>query len=415
MKKLTLRIGWMAIIMALILSGCIANSPTNQDIQATVDAALLIKEAQMETKSAQDRELMMTQVAGEFASQLEMLRSELKTLTEARLVDAPVEVQPTVPFHIATPTLSIGGGKNPTAAAVVTSGPGSCVNRFTFLSDVTFPDGTMTLPRTRFDKTWYIQNCGSCAMTKQYKIVYVSGSEVSETKEYPLFSSDKVLKEGESAPVSVPLIAPEAKGKYSTSWAIKSPDGKVYGAGADGNVYLTSVFEVGGQYNFYENLSGAACSDNNGLFFCGSSDRSAGRGAAYYNASPTMESNYAGGQSILIAPPMVNDGVTRVAFGPVRVTRGTWLRSAVSCPPNSPLCDNDVSLYIRPKDLTEQFVASTHEVNDGFTSEWNIALSDYGYHDQDLTFIFEVKANGGVTADDLIIFMNPRLTDIPPQ
>lgn len=74
MKKLTLRMGWMAIIMTLVLSGCIANSPTNQDIQATVDAALLIKEAQMETKSAQDRELMMTQVAGEFTSQLEMLR-----------------------------------------------------------------------------------------------------------------------------------------------------------------------------------------------------------------------------------------------------------------------------------------------------------------------------------------------------
>ena len=214
MKKLTLRMGWMAIIMTLVLSGCIANSPTNQDIQATVDAALLIKEAQMETKSAQDRELMMTQVAGEFTSQLEMLRSELKTLSEARLADAPAEVQPTVPFHIATPTLSIGGGKNPTAAAVATSEPGSCVNRFAFLSDVTFPDGTMTLPRTRFDKTWYIQNSGSCAMTKQYKIVYVSGSEVSEAKEYPLFSSDKILKEGESAPVSVPLIAPEAKGKY---------------------------------------------------------------------------------------------------------------------------------------------------------------------------------------------------------
>lgn len=412
----TLRIGWIAVIVMAVMSGCIANSPTNQDIQATVDAALLTKEAQMETKSAQDRELMMTQVAGEFTSQLEILRSELKALTDARNIDAPPDVQPTVPFYVATPTLSIGGGISSTVSAVsVTSAPGSCVNQFTFLSDVTFPDGTMTLPRTRFDKTWFIQNSGSCVMTKQYKIVYVSGSEVSEAKEYPLFNADRILKEGESAPISVPLTAPEAKGKYSTNWAIKSPDGRIYGAGPSGNVYLTSVFEVGGQYNFFENLGGAICSDDNGLFFCGSSDRSAGRGAAYYNASPTMESNFAGTQSILIAPPMMDNGVTRVAFGPIRVTRGTWLRSAVSCPPNAPLCDNNVSLYIQPNGLPEQFVAAVHETNDGFTSEWNIALSDYGYHEQDLTFIFEVKANGGVTSDDLIIFMNPRLTDIPPR
>ena len=53
--------------------------------------------------------------------------------------------------------------------------------------------------------------------------------------------------------------------------------------------------------------------------------------------------------------------------------------------------------------------------SDLLTSEWNTNLSDFNYHDQNLTIIFEVQANGGVTSDDLIIFMNPRLTDIPPR
>lgn len=420
-RRVQLLVG-MSIILVFFFSGCIANQPNELSVQSTVDAAVATKEFEMETRAAVEREILLTQVAGELNAQLQALRSELQAKDDDDSSAQSGVLAPTVSFLVATPTLSIGSGSSSasTSAAIPTMGltaapQGSCTNRFTFLSDVTFPDGTMTMPRTRFTKTWYIQNSGTCTMNRQYKVVFVSGSLVSDGKEFPLFSSERILKPGESAPISIPLVAPEEKGKYTTSWGIKSPDGTVYGAGPDGVVWLTSVFQVGNQYNFYENLNGAICSDTNGLFFCGSSDRSGGRGAVYYNSSPTMESNYAGGQSILVAPPMVDDGVTRVAFGPLRVARGTWLRSAISCPPNAPLCDNNVTLYVQPSSGVEQFVAQNHEVNDGFASEWNVNLSDFGYHDQDITIIFEVKANGGVSSDDLIIFMNPRLTDIAPR
>jgi hypothetical protein len=49
-----------------------------------------------------------------------------------------------------------------------------CTNKFEFLSDVTFPDGTMTLPLTTFTKSWYVQNTGTCEWTKYYSIVYLS-------------------------------------------------------------------------------------------------------------------------------------------------------------------------------------------------------------------------------------------------
>lgn len=417
----------MATAVSAAVCGCIANPPTERDMQATVDAAVLEKETQLETKAAADRDILLTQIAGEFIIQLDQLRSDLSSAGgPSSAGDDAISgiLEPTAPYWIATPTLSLSADL-PVSQPIPTVGSGGisgatavsgeCVDRFEFLSDVTFPDGTMTLPNTRFDKTWYIRNSGTCDMTRQYKIIYISGSEVAAAKEFPLFTEDKLLRPGESTPISVPLTAPETKGKYSTTWGLKNPGGKIYGSGSAGNVYLTSVFQVGSQYNFYENLSGAICRDDIGLFFCGSSDRSSGRGAAYYNASPTMESNYAGGPSILIAPPAAENGTTRVSFGPVRVTRGTWLRSAVSCPPNSPHCDAFVRLLIAPNGGTEQFVAETHETNDGLTSEWNTNLSDFGYHDQDLTIIFEVQANGGVTSDDLIIFMNPRLTDIPPR
>ena len=145
-----------------------------------------------------------------------------------------------------TPTLSLGSG----------SGSAACTNKFEFLSDVTFPDGTMTLPLTTFTKSWYVQNTGTCEWTKYYSIVYLSGDNVGTAKEFPLFTSDKLLKNGESAIISVMITAPEKQGEYSTYWALKSPDGQIFKGGDSAEGYpLSSKFKVGSQYNFYENLS----------------------------------------------------------------------------------------------------------------------------------------------------------------
>lgn len=408
---------FLIVFTAVLLTvvGCAENRPAGIDIQATIDTVVDEKQTVLETQVADTQAQFATQVAHEVDYKIEQAIIALRTEFETK-----EQVADPNSFLIATPTLSIGAGASIPTVVVAGSNSaaanaGGCTDSFAFLGDVTFADGTMTLPFTRFDKIWYIQNTGTCSWNRQYKIVFYSGDEVSGAKEYPIFTSDKILKTGESATISVPLVAPEGLGKYTSYWAIKNPAGDIFGAGPTRNVYLSSVFQVGNQYNFYENIGGAICSDDSGLFFCGNADRSSGRGVAYYQSSPTMESNYAGGQAIIIGPPATENGTTRVAFGPVRVRRGTWLRSAVSCPPNSPLCDNFVRLYISPNGEKEQFVCETHEVNDGLTSEWNVSLSNYGYHDQDLTIIFEVQANGGSDGDDLIIFNNPRLTDIPPQ
>lgn len=397
MKKFILS----SIILTIALSGCTANAPSPIDLDGTIQAGIasaLEEKANIDYIDQESLELSQqaqnTQIALEFNRKLDSLSTEVFE-----------KMQETVdPEMIGTPTLSIGS-----------SATGNCVNQFEFLSDVTFPDGTMTLPGTTFTKSWYIQNTGTCEWTRQYSVVYLSGSEVATTDEFPIFTSDKLLKPNESTIVSVRLVAPVDHQEYTTYWGLKAPDGTIFKGGKTAEGYpLSSKFKVGSQYNFYENLGGAICSDDDGLFFCGSSDRTSGRGVAYYSPNPTVESNYAGQQSMVIAPPLTENGITRVTFGPVMVSRGTWLRTTLSCPPNAPNCDCDVRLFIQAEGLNEQFVTETQENNDGFSSDWNIQLSDYGYHDQSLTYIFEVQANGGSDADDMIIFQVPRLTDVSP-
>lgn len=389
----------------LLFSGCTANMPEPLNLESTVQSNI---DTIIQDKNLVDEEMLQSALD----KQAEKISSDMDEKLNLIMTMVADPKEPTPNIYIATPTLSIGSSQSGTQAAPVTDG--NCVVKFAYLSDVTFPDGAMTLPRTTFTKSWYIQNIGTCDLDNRYKLVYVSGDKVGTAEEFPLFSSPKLLKPGESTVVSVKLVAPENLSTYSTYWALQTPDGKIVRGGEAQDVLLSSIFKVGNQYNFQENLSGAICSDNSGLFFCGSSDRSSGRGTAYYAASPTVESNYAGQPSIIISPPAAENGTTRVTFGPIFVPRDTWLRAAISCPPNAPSCDNYVRLFVQSEGLAEQRVTETQENNDGFTTQWNIQLGDYGYHEQSLLFIFEVQAIGGSDKDDMIIIQVPRLTDQPP-
>ncbi len=397
MKK---RIFFFILTVAfLLLTGCTNNVPVSFDIDATIQAAIAtaMKDSEPLSQEVLDysQNLQSTQIAADVDRKISQAIAEAKQSGE--LVSESL-ITP-------TPTLSVSSGSSE-----------NCTNKFAFVSDVTFPDGTMTLPYTTFTKSWYIQNIGTCTWNSGYKIVYYSGDKQGTAESFPLFSSDKITKTGESVVASVKLYAGESQDKtYTTYWAMQSDDGEVFNGGESQNIPLSSKFVVGSEYNFYENLAGAICSDDDGYFYCGSSDRSSGRGVAFYEGSPTVESNYAGQPAIVIGTPLTEGGTTRVSFGPVQVPLGTWLRASISCRPNAPLCNANVRLLVQVEGQTTQQVTETQEFNDGFTTEWNVELSDYGYHDQSLTYTFEVEAIGGGDLDDLIVIQLPRLTDQSPQ
>ena len=54
-------------------------------------------------------------------------------------------------------------------------------------------------------------------------------------------------------------------------------------------------------------------------------------------------------------------------------------------------------------------VQEIREWNDGFFGELKFKLDDIEVFDQDFTYIIEVQANGGVDADDLILFWNTKI------
>ncbi len=114
----------------------------------------------------------------------------------------------------------------PTAAVTPTasSEPNGCDNS-AYIGDVTIPDGTILTPGQNFQKTWKLQNTGSCTWSTSYRLVFLSGEAMggSATRVVtPVFP-------GSRADISVDLTAPDSVGTYTGTWRMQNAAGQLFG------------------------------------------------------------------------------------------------------------------------------------------------------------------------------------------
>lgn len=134
---------------------------------------------------------------------------------------------PTLPpvSPIATLSFSI-----PTVGGVT----GGC-DSATYVADVTVPDGTIMAAGQAFDKTWKIQNAGSCTWSTSYTIAFVGGNQMGGAA-----TAVKVpVPPGNQTQMTVSLKAPTAAGSYTGQWRMLNAGGAAFGN------TLTVVISVG--------------------------------------------------------------------------------------------------------------------------------------------------------------------------
>lgn len=96
----------------------------------------------------------------------------------------------------------------------------------TYVSDVTISDGTVLAPGESFDKTWLLENNGSCEWSKDYEVIFVSGNDMDGADT----DIDTVVSSSEQVKVTVAMIAPETEGTYTGYWKMMNEEGATFGA-----------------------------------------------------------------------------------------------------------------------------------------------------------------------------------------
>lgn len=94
-----------------------------------------------------------------------------------------------------------------------------------FLSDVTYPAGTVVKAGEKISKTWRLRNSGSSAWATGYALVFVAENIMNGPDSVPLPSA----LPGEQIEVTVPLEAPLAPGIHRSVWRPRNPEGQLFG------------------------------------------------------------------------------------------------------------------------------------------------------------------------------------------
>ncbi len=101
---------------------------------------------------------------------------------------------------------------------------------FSFVTDVTIPDGTVMTPGQAFTKTWRLRNEGSCTWPQSYSFAYMRGDIMGAPT---LVYLPHPVAPGQTVDISVPMIAPTTNGSYRGNWILRNasyiPFGSVIG------------------------------------------------------------------------------------------------------------------------------------------------------------------------------------------
>jgi len=153
----------------------------------------------------------------------------------------PATNTPTEEATLAIPVTGETGTPSPssTPTVFVPENATDCVNKATFVTDVTIPDNTDVIAGTAFTKTWRVRNDGTCIWWSGYTLQHYSESSMSAPPSVPLPVTDP----GQTADISVDLVAPSVAGTYRGNFVIKNPEDLIMQIDNDSRLWL--IIDVG--------------------------------------------------------------------------------------------------------------------------------------------------------------------------
>jgi len=99
--------------------------------------------------------------------------------------------------------------------------PGDQKNELSFVSDVTFKDGTLVSPGQPVNKVWRVRNTGTAQWKSGYSLVFFGGEQMGGPGELPLPEANP----GDTRDISLALVAPAEIGVHRSAWKPRNPQG----------------------------------------------------------------------------------------------------------------------------------------------------------------------------------------------
>lgn len=280
--------------------------------------------------------------------------------------------------------------KPPTPTATATP-----CNWVQFVKDVTVPDGTVFAPGQTFTKTWRLRNIGSCTWKPNYSLVFHSGDRMHTYSTVPL---NVTVYPGNTADISIELVAPSQTGQYRSYWMLSTANGQLFGIGANGDrpfwVDIQVVASSAYAFDFIQQMCNATWRSNTANLPC-PGNPSSQDGAVVRINQPSLETGKLENEPALVTLPAKSQGGWIEGIYPAfKVKAGDRFAADIGCLSDSPGCDLTFFLKAQIVGGALVDVASWHEVYDAQITRANVDLSFLA--GETVQFILRVVNHGAV-------------------
>jgi uncharacterized protein YkwD len=112
--------------------------------------------------------------------------------------------------------------------------PPDCTNSASFVTDVTIPDNSTVIGGSTFTKTWRISNTGTCVWGPGYTLTHYSDERMGAPDSVSL----GITPGGQTADISVDLVASNSVGTHRGNFVIKNPAGLIMQVDDDSRLWV---------------------------------------------------------------------------------------------------------------------------------------------------------------------------------
>jgi hypothetical protein len=337
-----------------------------------------------------------------------------------RIVRAGTE-QPPAPPATLTPLPLLTATQTPLVPPPPTVAPSGC-DRATFITDVNVPDGTIFAPGAAFSKTWRIKNSGYCTWTRDFKLMYYSGEQMSAPTSINMPLN---VFPGETVDLTVNMVAPGSPGQYRGFWIFANANGTMFGIGTNAsNPFWVEINVAGGSpvplgYDFTANACSAQWKSGAGALPCPGVDGDS-KGFVLTQNTPTLEDGSTGTSGLITFPQNKYNGYIQGYYPTFTVQPGDRFRATVGCASGSSCYVTYRLEYMNPNGYIGTFW-TWREQNDRKVHNADVDLTPLA--GRSVRFILTILATGYATNDRAVwgsphIFrdggMLPTTTPVPP-
>jgi hypothetical protein len=273
-----------------------------------------------------------------------------------------------------------------------------------FIMDVTVPDGSRFAPGATFDKTWRLQNTGTCTWTTaSYSLVFNTGDDFNVATSHPL---TKDVPPWSYVDLTIPnMVAPSTPGYHLSYWKLSNGSGGTFGVGWGGGVPIFAKINVvtppAVTYDFTDKADTATWTSGAGSVTFNAGATGDPNGAVLEQATPKFENGVtATNPGLLVSPNNAYNGFIQGIFGEYTVAKGDHFQTTVGCESTATSCYVAFSLKYQIGSGPIYTLWTFRERYEGLTYSANISL--HRLAGKTVKFILYMSAWGSPAGDSAI-------------